>query len=490
MEDIINQRLLNNLAACRNVLGGKDVTGNKVSSSMFDKEVISFSHGEGIRRPHPLVILAGVEALRNFETSSLDNYLFLQTYEELDHAIRSDFKKNGIPESHYENICVDAGVTRLIQSFLSSCSSRGDIYLTGPSFYHPLPVWCEHFGVRLEVVPTQQKNNYRITGDDLEIWVDRNRDLLKKQRLKGLFLFNPTMTGTVYTRQDLQDIVPVINKFHLHVFEDAIFMGTEFRPNEASHLLSVPDCSDTVVLATGASKKYSLANLRIGWACGPDAIIKNMNQYSIATSASIPQISKFMASAALTIPSAYYTANTNECIKRLEIIRSCIHEINEEIAHLYPSSQPAIRVDHLPEAGHSVLLNFDSIAGFKLQSGKTISNSVDITRLFLEEAGVSLSPALSNGFPGCRNRISFACVGLEDTYVEAEAWERKYIRDFIIFNQREIKPELECFSHSNRGWEKGKEKIRKALLTGVLTALKNLYHYNKKALYSIERYTL
>jgi aspartate aminotransferase len=478
MQTRLNDRLLNILGACRDVLAGKDALGKKCFPGMFDEGVISFSHGEGMRRPHPLVIIAGMEALTNIDTGSIENYLFLQSCGELDDGVRMKFSESDIPSQFTDQLCIDAGVTRLIQSFLWSCSERGSVFLTGPSFYHPLPVWCENFGVKLEVLPTSKENDYKVTPQDLMLWAQRNRNEVK--RLKGFFLFNPTMTGAVYSRQELSSLIPFIREHRLCVFEDAIFMGTEYNGQPADHLLAIPDCPDSVVLATGASKHYNMANLRIGWACGDAAVISKMREYGIASSASIPQVAKVMAAAALVVPRTYYSANTEECVRRLAVIRACIDQINEELFTRYPDYTETMKIEHDPHAAHSLLINFNSISGLKTRTGQTIHTSLDITRFFLEQCRVSFAPALSHGLPGCRNRVSFACVGLAETYAESQYWEQQYINRFIPFRERAVLPAFEGFSRSNNGWEGGRNKIRSALLEHILPVLQDLLRYNCK----------
>jgi aspartate aminotransferase len=471
-----NNELLGYLSSCRNVLAGKDESGIKTFPGMFDDGVISFSHGEGMRRPHPMAVVAGIEAMTNARISSLENYLFLQSYGDLNERIRRKFSDAGVPPKFTDELCIDAGVTRLLQSFLWAYGEKECIFLTSPSFYHPLPLWCENLGIRLEILPTSRDNDYKISLSDLANWICSNPHAGK--RLKGLVLFNPSMTGAVYTQSELEDILAFIRQHNLAVFEDAIFMGTEYDGVQSPHLLSLSDCPEAVVLATGASKQYNLANLRIGWACGDPRLIANMSSYGISVSASIPQVSKMMAAAALATPEAYYTANIAECKRRLHLLSTCIRQMNEEVAARFAGFSEAIQIEHEPHAAHSLLINLDQLRGLYTMSGQRIAGSLDITRFFLEFAGVSLAPGLSHGFRGCRNRLSFACVGLEHTYPESQVWEKHYTDRYFQSGKCELIPELETFSQSNRGWEAGRQQIREGLLGRVLPALIDLLHYN------------
>src|SRR5215467_13998779 len=89
----------NKLSRARLVLSGRDADGNRVHPSMFDDGVISFAHGEGLRRPHPSVVSAGIKALIDTKKSSLENYLFMQRLGQFDDLIQQRFIKIGVPKT-------------------------------------------------------------------------------------------------------------------------------------------------------------------------------------------------------------------------------------------------------------------------------------------------------------------------------------------------------------------------------------------------------
>src|SRR6185436_12847429 len=133
------------LNRARLVLSGLDEDGVRAHPGMFDPDVISFAHGEGVRRPHPLVINAGVRALLDTEESSLDNYLFLRPFPQFEDRIARDFMAQGIDEHIARNIVIDSGTTRLFCAWLNAVSKKGDIFLAAPTFYHSLAKWCQLF---------------------------------------------------------------------------------------------------------------------------------------------------------------------------------------------------------------------------------------------------------------------------------------------------------------------------------------------------------
>ncbi len=408
----MDTRLLDRLSAARDVLGGVDGNGRRVHTGMSDAGVISMAHGNGTRRPHATVVAAGITALLETERGSLDDYLFHQPHEEFAAAVTADFRGQGVPAEIAGNICVDSGTTRLYAAFLHACSEPGDVFLVPRSYYHQLPSWCDLFGVQLSLVPTSLGHSYKLTPEDLDEWIRRN----PRRRTRGLFLFNPTQTGALYTAEELQAIALAVADHDLVVLEDSVFAGTEF-PGElpVHHLIAAaPGLADRVVTVKGASKAFNLANARIGWACGPADLIRRMDHYTTTTLATIPYTAKAMALAALRAPRSYLLANSRESAARTTLITELVLECNAALAA--HADEPVLHIPHQPQAGHALLVSTPGLVGRSLPGGGVIRDSIDVTRLLLSTARVAVSPGYSLGFDGTELRLGFGSVGLKRTY--------------------------------------------------------------------------
>ena len=407
---------IDRLRSARHVLAGLDADGVRAHPSMFDPYVISLAHGDGTRRPPRTAVAAGVAALLETETASLDDYMFLQHHEELEAAVTADFAGQGIPAEIAANVCVDSGTTRLFAAFLHAFSRPGDVFGVPRSYYHPLPNWCELFRVDLSLIATGNEDDYKLTAAALDDWYHRDPSV----RPRGLFLFNPTQTGALYSHEELTAIAEIARRTGLTVLEDSVFAGTEF-PDQAKvcHLAAVaPDIADRVVTLKGGSKAYNLANVRIGWGCGPAGLIRAMNDYTVATSVTVPFLAKAMALAALRAPAGYLTGNATECRERAALITALVDECNDAVGE-----RPMLTVVHQPQAGHAILLAAPGLAGLRLLDGSTVQNSIDVARFLLSAANVAVSPGYSLGFDGTEVRVVFGSVGLKHTYPPAVAGE-------------------------------------------------------------------
>lgn len=402
----------------RNAISGLDDEGRYLWPGWADRSVISLAHGEGIRRPHPDVIAAGVTALLDTEESALDNYLYLRPFARLTERIAETFCAEGIAEEIARNVCVDSGNTRLFFGFFFAVAEQGDVFLAPQTYYQAVNMWCDIAEVVLERVQTQRANDYKFTRDDLERWYDEQVRSGRSRPPRGLLLFNPGYTGALYTRQELEEVAEFVLEHDLVVLEDSIFTDTEFFGHSTVHLSAVDGMADRVVVVDGGSKAYGLANIRIGWGCGPAAIVDRMNYYTMATSIAVPHVAKAMALAALDAPRDYLDENIRECMARADLVRSLVEEVNDAVfaALGFEPEVPFFAVAHEPKAGHSTLLSANGLRGLASPDGGTISDSIDLTRYFLGEERVCFSPGLSNGFDDCTVRVCFGCLGSEHTW--------------------------------------------------------------------------
>jgi aspartate aminotransferase len=413
-----SHRAIASFARARDVISGADAGPEVAAGGWMNPEVISLAHGEGVRRPHHTVVAAGVRALLDTCESSLENYLYLKPFPAFEEELARHFIAAGIPVESATNLCVDSGNTRLFFGFFYAVGNPGDVFLVPRGYYQAVNMWADISSVFLETVETRRSNSYKFTREDLERFYRERVDTGEVSSPKGLILFNPSYTGAVYSRAELAEIADFIEERDLVVLEDAIFRETEFPGCESTYLASIPGMDRRVVTVNGGSKAYGLANIRIGWGCGPKFIVDRMRYYTMATSITVPHIAKAMALAALRAPADYLKGNTRECMTRAMLVSDLIDDINRQVAEAlgFQPAMPLLEIAHQPQASHSLLVSCDGMAGLLTQDGRMIGDSIDITRHFLQDCKVCLSPGFSNGFTDCTVRIAFGCLGWMDTY--------------------------------------------------------------------------
>jgi aspartate aminotransferase len=257
--------------------------------------------------------------------------------------------------------------------------------------------------------------------------------------------------------------------------------------------------SERVVTLNGGSKAYGLANIRIGWGCGPADIIQRMNYYTMATSITVPHVAKVMAHAALEAPRAYLDGNIRECMSRAALVEDLVEHVNDQVNEalgFVPDTQ-FFRIAHRPKAAHSTLVSGQGLQGLSLPDGGMCIDSIDVTRYFLGAGKVCFSPALSNGFDDCTVRVSFGCLGWEHTYAETRRAETRAAVHALLtalpvatdeaevlrrMRKAGIDPSWDCADDTNEGFALGREMIRDAFVNRIAPAAARLALHNRELL--------
>ncbi|WP_037545913.1 aminotransferase class I/II-fold pyridoxal phosphate-dependent enzyme [Stappia stellulata] len=407
------------LHRARLALMGLGEDGTRVGPGMFDPDVVSFAHGEGVRRPFPGAIRNAIEALRDADGAPIENYMFLRRFPDLETEIAHSFCRVGVPRAFARNVVLDAGSTRLMVAAIGLMTRGGSDVVTSPGFYHPLAGWCGYLDRPLHVLPTSRARAYKLGAKELRDWIARTRPKVPPL----LVLFNPTMTGAVYSQDELDDLGAVLVEADMLAIEDALFAGSEYDADGARGRLAASPAGERCLTVAGASKLHCLANLRIGWGCGPDWLVAILQDYITSSAASIPHVAKAAALGALRAPALFSRRNVEECRRRIGLVCELVHGLDARLRAATRLNAPMVTVGHPVEAGHSVLLEFPCLVGHELPEGGTLGDGADLTRLFLNEAKVAFAPAVSHGFEGPRVRANVASIGTDLTYGASRLWE-------------------------------------------------------------------
>ncbi|MQS89130.1 aminotransferase class I/II-fold pyridoxal phosphate-dependent enzyme [Companilactobacillus mishanensis] len=169
------------------------------------------------------------------------------------------------------------GVTEGVFSTLNAVLSAGDeILIPAPCYtiYGPDSGFDRATPVYLDT----SKSEFKVTPEQL------NEILSTHPKIKA-FLFNyPTNpTGVSYTRPELEKLADVLRKYDIFVISDEIYSELTYKFKHYSLAKLLPD---QTILLNGLSKSHSMTGWRIGIACGPKAIIAEINKiHELATTA-------------------------------------------------------------------------------------------------------------------------------------------------------------------------------------------------------------
>ena len=118
-------------------------------------------------------------------------------------------------------------------------------------------------------IPLKEENQFRLTAEELESAITDKTKLL-------VLPFPNNPTGAVMEKEDLEAIAKVIIEHDLYVLSDEIYAELTFTGKRHVSIASIPGMRERTILINGFSKAYAMTGWRLGYACGPAHIIKQM----------------------------------------------------------------------------------------------------------------------------------------------------------------------------------------------------------------------
>ena len=196
---------------------------------------------------------------------------------ELRQAICRYLKRRFNASYAWENeTLVTVGVSEAIDLAIRAITEPGDeIIYHEPCFVSYAPTIRMAHGVPV-CAETFAHNGFRLTAESLEkIVTPKTKALLLN------FPCNPT--GAALTLQDMKEIAKFVLKHDILLLSDEVYSELVYDRNPAS-FASFPELKDNLILLNGFSKGWAMTGFRLGFACGPAALIGTMmkiHQYGI-----------------------------------------------------------------------------------------------------------------------------------------------------------------------------------------------------------------
>ena len=202
-------------------------------------------------------------------------------------------RRCGISYDYNNEILVTVGGSEAIDIAMRAMLDPGDeVLIPQPSYvsYEPCCILANGTPVIIEL---KAENQFRLTAAELEAAITPKTKLL-------VLPFPNNPTGAIMEKADLEAIAEVIEKYDLYVISDEIYSELTYT-EETSHvsIASLPGMKERTVLINGFSKAYAMTGWRLGYACGPKLIIKQMTKIHQFAIMCAPTTSQYAAVEAL-----------------------------------------------------------------------------------------------------------------------------------------------------------------------------------------------
>ena len=259
-----------------------------IVTEMNDPEVISLGVGEPDFDTPWHIRDEGIYALERGRTFYTSNSGLMELREEICRYLARKCQVTYNPNE----VILTVGGSEAIDIALRAMLDPGDeVLIPQPSYvsYEPCTILADGVPVIIEL---KEENEFRLTKQEvLDAITDKTKVLILP------FPNNPT--GSVLRRSDLEDIAQVCIEHDIFVLSDEIYSELTYGDAEHVTIASLPGMKERTILINGFSKAFAMTGWRLGYACGPQVIIKQMlkiHQFAITCA---PTTSQYAAVEAL-----------------------------------------------------------------------------------------------------------------------------------------------------------------------------------------------
>jgi aspartate aminotransferase len=329
---------------------------------------------------------AAIKAIREGRASK---YTQVDGIPELKEAVCKKFKRENGLDYKPSQITVSAGGKQVLYNAFMATLNPGDEVVI------PAPYWVSYpdivllaGGTPVEVVASAAAG-FKISAAQLE--------KAMTPKTKWFLLNSPSNpTGAAYTRAELKALTDVLVKHpHVHVMTDDMYEHLVYDDFEFFTPAQVePSLYPRTLTINGTSKAYCMTGWRIGYAGGPEPLIKAMAMIQSQSTTNPAAASQWAAVEALNGPQDFIAKHNKIFKERRDLIVSMLNQAN------------GIKCP-TPEGAFYVYPSCAGTMGRTAPSGKKLATDEEFVTELLDAEGVAVVQGTAFGL-GPAFRISYA----------------------------------------------------------------------------------
>ena len=231
---------------------------------------------------------AGIRSLEQGRTKYTANAGLMQLRQEICRYLSRRFELDYQPNE----VVVTVGGSEAIDLCIRALVKPGDeVIIPEPCFVCYEPITQLTGGVPVHIA-TKAEEDFRLTADQLKAAITPKTKLL-------VLPFPNNPTGGVMSATDLEAIAEVLRGTDIMVLSDEIYSELTYGLDRHVSIASLPGMRERTIVVNGFSKSYAMTGWRLGYAVGPQPIIKVMTKIHQSCIMSAPTTSQYAAITAL-----------------------------------------------------------------------------------------------------------------------------------------------------------------------------------------------
>ncbi len=374
------------------------VTDKARALKLAGRNVIGLGAGEPDFDTPDNIKEAAIRAIREGRASKYTN---VDGLAELKEAVAAKFKRENQLEYKPSQISVGTGGKQVLYNALVVTLNPGDEVIIPAPYWVSYPEMVMLAGGTPVGVAASAETGFKLKPEQLEAAIT--------PRTKWLILNSPSNpTGAAYTRAELKALTDVLVRHpHVYVMADDMYEHLVYDDFVFTSTAQVePRLYERTLTVNGVSKAYCMTGWRIGFAGGPEPLIKAMAMIQSQSTSNPAAVSQWAAVEALNGPKDFIPRHNKIFKERRDL---CVAMLNQA---------KGIKCSK-PEGAFYVYPSCAGAIGRTAPSGHTIKTDEDFVSELLDAEGVAVVQGTPFGV-GPAFRISYATA----TSAVQEACER------------------------------------------------------------------
>ena len=200
-------------------------------------------------------------------------------------------RKQNIKYNPDTEVIVTVGGSEAIDIGLRAMlNPQDEVIIPQPSYvsYEPCTLLA---GAKPVIINLKAENNFKLTAEELQNAISPKTKIL-------ILPYPNNPTGAIMEKSDLEKIAKIIIDNDIYIISDEIYSELTYGKNHVS-IASIEGMKERTILINGFSKAYAMTGWRLGYACGPSEIIKQMTKIHQFAIMCAPTTSQYAAIEAL-----------------------------------------------------------------------------------------------------------------------------------------------------------------------------------------------
>jgi aspartate aminotransferase len=362
------------------------VTDKARALKLAGRDVIGLGAGEPDFDTPDNIKEAAIRAIRDGRSSKYTN---VDGIAELKAAVAAKFKRENELEYRPSQISIGTGGKQVLYNALVATLNPGDEVIIPAPYWVSYPDMVMLAGGEPVAVTATAESGFKIKAEQLERAIT--------PRTKWLILNSPSNpTGSAYTRAELKALTDVLLRHpHVWVMSDDMYEHLVYDDFVFTSPAQVePRLYERTLTVNGVSKAYCMTGWRIGFAGGPEPLIKAMAAIQSQSTSNPAAVSQWAAVEALNGPKDFIPKHNKIFKERRDL---CVAMLNQANGIQCPK----------PEGAFYVYPSCAGTIGKLAPSGQKIGTDEDFVTELLDAEGVAVVQGTPFGL-GPAFRISYA----------------------------------------------------------------------------------